>query len=231
MEDHDEDAEPTLVRALTFLPLFEGNIFLKMQADNIAVVDVYLRELELNLLREYVEKENTPVPSALFVAVLSQMWVFAAYELLRTWRQMVREIVEGAGRSPGERNQGAKPSRRKRGKKVDRPRISEELTETFYDAPLRGAASRPGIVAALRRARAGIDPAFRRLTEVRIALATHEIAGATGFRALAPGYSRVDMATGSIYWMVDTKDGTSEIIARRDLAGEFQRCCSPEGAR
>ena len=30
----------------------------------------------------------------MFVSALSQMWVFAAYELLRTWRQRAREIMK-----------------------------------------------------------------------------------------------------------------------------------------
>jgi hypothetical protein len=197
-----------------------------MQAQNVAMVDGYLRELETDLLREYIELERTPVPSTLFVAALSQMWVFAIYELLRTWRQMTREIVEKSLQGKA----GIAPSPRRKSRKMQRPLVSEELAETFYERPFRAVAADPAQVAALVEARTAMDPVFRRLTNLRIALAKHEIAGAKGVRAYAPGYSRIDMETGSIYWMVDRRDGASEIIARRDLADELASCRPAEEA-
>lgn len=216
---------------LMSLPLFDKNIYLKMQAQNIVIVDAYLRELEHDLLLEYIENEKTPIPSTLFLAALSQMWIFATYELLRTWRQMVREIVKNADLSSELTNQSqaVKSTRNKKIKKIKRPRISEEVIESQYNTPFRQAVSNPKIVKACSSANVMIDSVFRRLTELRIALAKHEIAGAVGTRAYAPGYSRIDMGTGSIYWMVDKKDGTSEIISRRSLVHELEQCYSPKG--
>ena len=70
------------------LPLFE-DLFLNMQGQNVMLVDFYLHDLERDLLREYVEIERTPFPVTLIVSALNQMWIFALYELLRTWRQRV----------------------------------------------------------------------------------------------------------------------------------------------
>jgi hypothetical protein len=64
-----------------------------MQAVNIDLVDGHLEELEAELLQEYMANDRPPLPSMMFVSALSQMWVFAAYELLRTWRQRAREIM------------------------------------------------------------------------------------------------------------------------------------------
>jgi len=60
---------------------------------NIDLVDGHLEELEAELLQEYMANDRPPLPSMMFVSALSQMWVFAAYELLRTWRQRAREIM------------------------------------------------------------------------------------------------------------------------------------------
>lgn len=75
------------------LPLFK-NIYLSMQVQNLSLVDQYLEDLEINLLNEYIELERTPVNSAMFVSAISQLWIFALYELLRTWRQQVKELIK-----------------------------------------------------------------------------------------------------------------------------------------
>lgn len=36
--------------------------------------------------------EKTPLPRALFVSALSQLWIFGVYELLRTWRQRCKDV-------------------------------------------------------------------------------------------------------------------------------------------
>jgi hypothetical protein len=67
------------------------DLFLSMQGQNVMLVDLYLRDLERDLLRELIEIERTPLPATLIVSALSQMWIFAVYELLRTWRQRVKD--------------------------------------------------------------------------------------------------------------------------------------------
>src|SRR5689334_4980844 len=65
-----------------------------MQAMNLAIVDSYIEDIELQVLREYIDQERTPIQIALFSSALAQMWVFALYELLRTWRQHMRFLIE-----------------------------------------------------------------------------------------------------------------------------------------
>ena len=57
-----------------------------MQAMNVGVADSVITEREYALLREYHEIEKTPLESAMAVSALSQMWVYAMYEVLRMWR-------------------------------------------------------------------------------------------------------------------------------------------------
>jgi hypothetical protein len=86
------EPEPISFAALQWtLPLFD-DLFLSMQGQNVMVVDFYLRDLEHDLLRRLVEIERTPFPETLIVSALSQMWIFAVYELLRTWRQRIRYL-------------------------------------------------------------------------------------------------------------------------------------------
>ncbi len=48
------------------LPLFD-DLYLRMQAMNIAVSDQALRGWEAALMREYLEADRTPMESAMFV--------------------------------------------------------------------------------------------------------------------------------------------------------------------
>jgi hypothetical protein len=62
------------------------------QATNIALVDIYLRQLEGQLIRAYLHEERTP-DSIMWVSALAQLWIFGLYELLRTWKQWVSELI------------------------------------------------------------------------------------------------------------------------------------------
>lgn len=187
-------------------PLFD-NLFLSMQGQNVMLVDFYLRDLELGLLREYIDQERTPVQSTMFVSALSQMWIFAVYELLRTWRQMVRDL-QNAPTAPQPNAHGAAAG----------SNIAENIREhhrTKY-------AGDPEFQAEIESARKMIDPLFKRIDSLRINLAKHEIKGIRGSIAPAPGYGRIDTSDGSIYWMVDLGDNVVDIVSRRAIADELR---------
>jgi hypothetical protein len=80
-----------ILHTFSEFPLFKGT-FLHMQLINIELVDRYLEQLEADLLNEYDQRESTPLPQAMFVSAISQMWIFAFYELLRTWKQWVENL-------------------------------------------------------------------------------------------------------------------------------------------
>ena len=101
-DDYDEDGpryEPassieagSLRRALCGLSLLGDDPFLSGQAFNLAIVDEWLTQIEEELLRKLWREDRTPTPEAVFVSAQSQMWIFAAYELLRTWRQRAKDF-------------------------------------------------------------------------------------------------------------------------------------------
>src|SRR5690349_19058939 len=81
----------TLPDALRQLTLFGDDPYLSMQATNLGIVDTFCMQLESDLLRLYAQQERTP-PEGVFVSAQSQMWIFAAYEALRTWRQRAKDV-------------------------------------------------------------------------------------------------------------------------------------------
>ena len=91
------------------------------------------------------------------------MWIFSVYELLRTWRQAVRDIKKEAplpgpavADESGDLSQLATASRRSY---VERARAD------------------PAFIEELDRARDQVDQAFRRIEALRMNLAKHEIKG------------------------------------------------------
>jgi len=184
------------------LPLFE-DIFLSMQGQNVMLVDFYLRDLEQGLMRRYFEIEKTPFPETLIVSALSQMWVFALYELLRTWRQRVRDLKQGAQKAPASPAPAASLS---------------DLNLTFRRDQLERVRNDPAFAAELDEAYDRIEPLFRRIEALRMNLAKHEVPKMRGVPALAPGYGRIDLMTGSIQWQVDLGENVVDLVSRRSLA-------------
>src|SRR6266700_618024 len=85
--------------------------------------------------------DKTPFPAFMIVNALSQMWIFALYELLRTWRQMVNEVIRyheqiEVIRNDSEFEEKIKRLRQGKKKKIKRLPPSEEMEDLFYNALL-----------------------------------------------------------------------------------------------
>lgn len=218
--------EPKLFRALNGLPLFD-NVFMSMQARNVALVDRHLQDLEAAMVREYMQTDQTPLPALMMVNALSQFWIFGVYELLRTWRQRVTELLAYAKdlrsipRGPKGMPEREKIRTRYRPKAIPL-QISQEFADAVYGADLEKVESDPAFVRSLQRALDQVTLRFRRLEALRMTLAKHEVKGGRGVRAYAPGYARIDSLTDSLCWMVEYKDGSSEMVSRRDIVQELE---------
>jgi hypothetical protein len=217
---------PDLLKVLLDLPLFD-DLYLQMQAQNLAVVDLHIENLEGELLTVFYRTDSTPLPEMMFVSALSQMWVFSTYELLRTWRQRVRELLQFStdiarlrGRAIVERLASEKAAIKSAS---HLPSMAVELRRRAIDWA-SSSRNRRRLAGALER----VMPLFRRLEALRIALAKHEVAKTKGKKAHAlvafnPGYARIDPLDGSIKWMFDYADGTSDMLSRRQIADELRR--------
>lgn len=211
-----------IVEAFQTIPLFDEP-YLSMQVMNLHVVDNFLEDQETDLLNQYMETERTPLQTTIFVSALSQMWIFALYELLRTWRQRTRNILQWAkdfGATPGhERTARLAAKKHQVEARAADPRGAVILYWPAYEQ----AAVDPLFADSLRKAFDRSERLFRRIEALRMSLAKHEIPRMTGSYALTPGYGRIDMMTGSIYWQVVLVGDEVDIISRRDIADDCRR--------
>jgi hypothetical protein len=84
--DPDEIDATELSLALDTLRLLGDDLFMRTQAFNLSLVDHFIMQLELQLLRARFKEEKGSFTNNAFLSAQTQMWIFAAYELLRTWR-------------------------------------------------------------------------------------------------------------------------------------------------
>jgi hypothetical protein len=215
--DHEAELEPDITQIFARLPGFEEDVYLRMQATNLHLVDGYIRELERSLLREYFEIERTPVPAAMFVSALSQLWVLGLYELLRTWRQRVRNVLKFSQRIVDDRSSAEAVKEQVR-KDFVRSRTYPQEIAAFAFAVYERVQEDPRYAERLRAAFDASELLFRRIEALRMMLAKHELPGQKGVAAMAPGYGRIDMTNGSIYWQVELSDYEVDVVSRRAIA-------------
>ena len=76
------------------LHLLGDDPYLRMQAYNLSIVDQFIMQIESELLRSWFQEEQRSPADGMFVSAQSQMWIFAAYELLRTWRERSKDVIK-----------------------------------------------------------------------------------------------------------------------------------------
>jgi hypothetical protein len=204
--------------ALQSLPVMD-DLYLRMQALNIELVDAYLSDMEHYLLQEYMEVEKTPIETTLMVSALSQLWIFGLYELLRTWRQRAADILHFAEKlKPLDQDSRKKLiAEKKREIKSSVPLIG---SESFYWPPYEKMGKNLKFATTIRNAIDISERLFRRIEALRVSLAKHEIPKGKGAIALAPGYGRIDMSDGSIYWQVVLEKNEIDLVSRRTIADD-----------
>ena len=202
----------SLRKALCGLNLLGDDPFLSGQAFNLAIVDEWLTQIEEDLLRQLFSQDRTPIPEAVFVSAQSQMWIFAAYELLRTWRQRAEDLRRLA------RNGGLElklAALRKDvgffhlGRKVRAGQIERVLAE-------------PGRIEAIGDDLKRTYIPFARLEAIRVSLAKHEIRKRQNSVALRPGYGRINQWCGALDYEIEVGRTSLGTINRRDIAEELR---------
>jgi hypothetical protein len=213
----------TLIRVLQSLPLLGDDLYLRMQAMNLGVVDHFLVDIELQLLQEYEQLERTPMASATFVSALTQLWIFGVYELLRTWRQRVGDVLEFVQNLPSEKKPALRLERMKaqEAKLAANSRGEGKIKDTRWPA-YKKVADDANFAAKLQSAKDNSERIFRKLEILRVHLAKHELHQSERSAAVAPGYSRISMDTGTMYYQVTlpgkSLPGEVDVISRRDIA-------------
>jgi hypothetical protein len=211
------------------LPLF-ADLYLRMQALNIALSDQALRDWEAALMRKYLESDGTPIQSAVFVSAFSQLWLFGLYELLRTWRERAEEIIKFAQSLSGLAVQ-AKQEKMAQTRAQIEARTADKSEADMRWKPFQRAVEDPAFVEAIGKAIDCSESVWRRLEELRVNLAKHQVPKSKGGFAMSPGYSRIDESTGSIYWQIDLGDKEVDIVSRQRISDQLLTQLSTECGR
>lgn len=194
--------------ALDRLALFGDDHFLTMQAFNLGVVDEFATRLEYELLGKLFELEVTPVPEATFLLAQSQMWIFAAYELMRTWRARVQAIAKW--HTNGGLELKIKALEKDMGyQHFAREQRADQLRRVLAD---------PSIVDTIKKHLALTHVQFARLSAIRVSIAKHEVKGRDNSVALSPGYGRINQWCGSLDFELENEVYSMGYISRRDIA-------------
>lgn len=201
------------------IPLCD-DLWMGMQIRNIAVVDLsVIRPMEAEMLALWYQTERTPAEITVLSGI-SQMWLFSLYEFFRTWRQKAKHIIKVA-----DEYQTVQPRKREKFLKgildvaVSKHKFVQKVPR-FYVGQLSKIPNED-FVKCVRDYLARTEELFTHISHARMVLAKHEIMGAQGFMAEAPGYGRLNTFTGSMYWQYTLKDETVDVLDRRSVANAF----------
>lgn len=205
-----------IATGLKRLPFFEDDLFLGMQAMNVGLVDPVITKYEYDLLREYIRIEGTPVEAALATSALSQMWVFAVYEVLRMWRSRHHEFDKLF-------KNGGIDSRLAAMKNNEPLNLTVEVRMDQLKRYKEQADYRSAIDDAWIR----IERVYRMVELFRINLAKHAAPGKDKVLPRAPGYGRINTWCGAMDYELIDKDGNYTFMNRRNIADALRHCLQP----
>lgn len=193
------------------LALFQDDTFLSMQGMNIGMTDYSLTASEIDLLRELREIDGTP-QSAYLVSAFSQMWIFALYEVLRTWRQRIDELIKRQKAGTLDKfiasitvSAGPNPAAQ-----IRRNQAQRLLTDATF-------------ATLMLEHRAKMDGVFAMSEAIRMNLAKHEMPKSKNEFPRAPGYGRINRLCGALDYEVEQTGGRNSILNRRDIAEAIRR--------
>lgn len=205
-------APGALMASLRRLQFFDSDIFMRQQAHNLDIVDQFLMRVETRALKELIRDERTPMDTY-FLGAQSQMWMFAAFEVLRTWDQRVRDfnklLKTGGLLQKIQALEAGLHGYQHSGRDV----LLAQLIE------LR---DRPALLDVALRHQRSIHFVYFRLDFIRIALAKHEVKGRENSKALNPGYGRINMHCGALDYEMENGKYLVGLINRRDIADSLR---------
>jgi hypothetical protein len=182
---------------------------LSLQSINVCIVDQFITQLEYKLLKAKFDEERTAIDQAIFVTAQSHMWIFAVYELFRTWRDHAKNILKWSenrileqmrdGMQEGSYNQSVI--------------VRKQQLQQFIDTPT--------LVSVLARDIARTDIIFYLIEAIRIRLAKHELpkVNPNSRRPRSPTHGMINQWCGSLdYELEDGIDAILGAINRRDIA-------------
>ena len=208
---HSDITPDELTTALRSLELLRGEMYLSLQVTNLTVIDQFIMGVEHHTLQEYFRTDKTP-PETMFLNAQSQMWIFAAYELLRTWRARAKDIIMWA------ENGGLEMKARS----LEEDQGFVHGSRQMRAKQLREVAANPSMIETVKMDLRRAHIPFSRIEHLRVSLAKHEVRGKRNSVAYAPGYGRINMMNGSLQYQLENGPVILDTISRRDIADELR---------
>ncbi|QBR34440.1 hypothetical protein E3Z29_18680 [Pseudomonas sp. S150] len=174
---------------------------------NLTIVDEFVMDLEYGYLRAKFNETSTPYNSV-FLAAQSQMWIFSAYEVMRTWIEKVKGYVKTA------RNSGLHLKL----KELKRDRGYINYTAQQRADEIQALIDDPSLVKALEDDLARIHFLFIRLETLRVALAKHEVRKRPGAMLVGGTVGYMNRECGSLEYQMNSGMIIQGNISRRDIA-------------
>ena len=212
----DKIDERGISSSLKKLHLLGDDMYLRSQATNLGIVDKFITDIEYKVLHELNEMERTP-PLTFFLSAQSQMWIFAAYELLRTWQQRAKEMVKWADNGGLEQKLAALMVREENDSYMHfgRENRIKQIESIIND---------PSLVLQIKDQLLHLHIPFVRLEYLRVSIAKHEVSGKEKSVARTPGYGRINSLCGSLEYDLENEYySMGGYISRRDIADSI-RC-------
>jgi hypothetical protein len=199
-----------LAKALKSLAGFSENNILVLQAHQLGMVDNALNALEDEVMCHQAD-DDPPREQMALLGAMTPMWIYAAYELQRTWRQRCSEVIKLAETG---------------GLEMKAEHLERDLGYRHYERELRAeqlrdARERPELVDQMRLDLRRTEMGFTMLEFVRVALAKHEVSKPGSKKppiAFAPGFARLNRYCGSMEYEMSNGRTIIGTMTRRDIA-------------
>ena len=149
----------------------------------------------------------------MFLSAQSQMWIFATYELLRTWRQRAKDILKWT------KNNVLRKKLADLKRKHIPINFSQEIRIHQMEIVLNDQSSW------IRKIDDDLKRTyitFTRLETIRISLAKHEVRRQNNSFARGPGYGRINQWCGALDYEFELGNQSIEFINRRDIADDLR---------
>ncbi|MCQ4258113.1 hypothetical protein [Stutzerimonas stutzeri] len=215
-EEYDEEipyqnpediGQMAIYSALNSLVFFANNLDFSNQAMNLTIVDEFIMDLEYGYLRSKFDETNTPY-QPMFLSAQSQMWIFSAYELMRTWREKISKYLKAA-------DNGGLPLKLKEQQK---PIGYENYTIQRRIDEITLLIENPEFVETMRDDLKRTQMLFTQMEILRMSLAKHQMRKRPSAAVLTPTVGYMNRWCGSLEYQINSGQVIICNLSRRDIA-------------
>ncbi|MFO7203589.1 hypothetical protein P3C88_08135 [Pseudomonas aeruginosa] len=206
-QNPEEIDQMAIYSALNSLVFFAYNLDFSNQAMNLTIVDEFIMDLEYDYLRSKFDETNTPY-QPIFLSAQSQMWIFSAYELMRTWREKISKYLKAA-------DNGGLPLKLK---ELQKPTGYENYTIQRRIDEITLLVENPELVETMRDDLKRTQMLFTQMELLRMSLAKHQMRKRPSAAVLTPTVGYMNRWCGSLEYQINSGQVIICNLSRRDIA-------------